>query len=404
MPATTNTAMSMSRPDAPQASTLLLLFAIGNFVVGFGAFSAVGLLSPLSRDLALTPAAAGWVMTSYALAYAVGSPVFTALSGRFERRTVLAVSLLVLAAGLTLSALAPSAAWLYVGRVLTALGGGLFTPGSAALAVAMVTPAERGKALATVFAGVTAAQVIGVPAASFLAYTFGWHAVFTLCAVLALLAAALVWWRVPTGIPVQVVSLASLGGVLRDARLVLAVFFTATFLGAAWTLFTFLGPMIEQKLGFARNGVTLLLVIYGIGAFAGNMLGGRLTDKLGSSGVLVTLAAVQVGFLALLPVISWTPVLAAILLFVWAAFGWSFMVPQQARLVSLGPDRVPILLALNAACIYIGAALGSGLGGYAKTLAGAANANVALAIAGGLFGLVALFHILVSLRLSAPAR
>jgi DHA1 family inner membrane transport protein len=159
--------------------------------------------------------------------------------------------------------------------------------------------------------------------------------------------------------------------------------------------------MIEEKLGFGRDGVTALLVVYGIGAFAGNMMGGRLTDRVGPARTLVMLAAVQVVFLAALPVIPWTLWLAVPLLFAWALFGWSFMVPQQARLVALAPDRAPIVLALNAACIYIGAALGSGLGGQAKTLGGGGQGSLtALAVAGALFGALALAHILLSLKIA----
>lgn len=131
----------------------------------------VGMLNPMAEGLGLSVSEAGWVLTVYALAYAVGSPVVVALSGAWTRRFVLAFGLLAFCIASAISAFSPDASVLFAARILAALGAGLFTPVAASVAAIMSQPEQRGKSLAAVFFGLTLAQVISVPVGSFIAYT-----------------------------------------------------------------------------------------------------------------------------------------------------------------------------------------------------------------------------------------
>ena len=136
-----------------------------------GAFVVIGMLNPLADGLGLGISEAGWVMTVYALAYAVGSPIVVSLTGNWSRRFVLTLGLVLFGMAAVASALSLSAAPLYAARGLAALGAGLFTPVAAAVAATTSPPEQRGKSLAAVFFGLTLAQVLGIPAGSFIAYT-----------------------------------------------------------------------------------------------------------------------------------------------------------------------------------------------------------------------------------------
>ncbi len=103
---------------------LLILLSFGTLIVGFGAFGAIGVITPMSRDLALTPVGAGWIISAYALAYAIGSPLGSSLTGRMDRRSVLVAGMGLIAAGALLTAVASNAAVLYAGRVVLACGPG----------------------------------------------------------------------------------------------------------------------------------------------------------------------------------------------------------------------------------------------------------------------------------------
>jgi MFS transporter, DHA1 family, inner membrane transport protein len=341
----------------------LLVLAFANFVIGMGAFVVIGVLTPVAQAFQIDKPTAGWLLTIYALVYAVASPLLVSTSGAADRRRVMLIGMTVFAAGALLAVVAPSYPVLLLARALMAVGGGLVTPVAATVGVALVPPAERGRALATVFGGLTLAQVVGVPAGAWLGYALGWQAAFIVVLVLALLCVPALRAVVPRGVAVPPVSGATLLAVLATPRLVIAVMFTVLFIGGIYTVYTFLAPMLEQRLALQRNGVTAMLALFGLGAVAGNWLGGRLTDRIGPARTLAVLCGAQ---MALLPLVSgWVlPLVAsAALIALWSVAGWSFMVPQQARLAMLDPARVSVLFALNAAAIYVGATLGSALGG-----------------------------------------
>lgn len=375
---------------------LVPVLSAANFVIGMGAFLVIGALGPLARDLSMTAAEAGWVLTTYALAYALLSPVLVSATGRFGRRRVMAFGMFVFALGALASALAPGQGTLFAARALAAAGAGMTTPVAAAVAAGLAPPEERGRVLAMVFLGLTLAQVFGVPAGSFLAYTYGWRVAFGVVAVLAVLSAVLIWVRVPAGLSFQAVRLRDLASVLRNGPLMLAIGFTAVFLGAVYVPFTYLAPLLEEKMSLGRNGVTAALVVCGFGAVAGNLVGGWVADRVGAARTLIGLACLQV---AIMPLLSLLPIplpLAMALFFIWNACGYGFTAGQQMRLVGLAGAQAPVALALNAACIYVGAALGALVGGWVVWGAGLP----ALGVAGGACCLIAVTVILVSARLS----
>lgn len=376
--------------------TLLFLLAFANFVVGMGAFVVVGVLSPLADAFGIDKGTAGWVLTAYALVYAVASPVLVALSGALDRRTVLAAGFALFLAGAAGAALAPSFALLLVARAVMAVGAGLITPVAASIGVALVEPQARGRALATVFGGLTLSQVLGVPVGAWAGYAYGWHAAFFGVVGLSVLALAAVLWAVPRGLKVPLTSLATLGAVLVRPRLVAAVGFTVLFIAGLYNLYTYLGPFLEGRLGLGRDGITAMLALFGLGAVLGNVMGGMLTDRIGPGRTLVGLCAAQI---VLMPVLTLVPlglVATAALVAVWSLCAWSFMVPQQARLAALDPASTPVLFALNAAAIYIGGSLGALSGGAILAAQGIAPL--------GLGGAVLVILALTSLWLVARLR
>ncbi len=346
----------------PDAAFALYTLGAGNFVVGVGAFVVIGILSPVMQDLSLSKSGAGLLLTTYSLAYALASPFVVALTGRFDRRDVMVAGLVLFLAGTLASALAGSYDLLLAARILTAAGGALFTPVASSAGVGLVSPVERARALGIVFGGLTLAQVAGVPLGSYLGYALGWHAAFWVVAVVGLVILPALLRLVPRGIKVPSPSPAALFTVLGKGRLMLAVAFTALFCAALYVVYTFLGPMLEARFGLGANGVTIFLVVFGIGAVAGNALGAVLVGRMGPDRSLIVLALTQI---VLMPALMSTPVgvpLALALTLVWSLCAWSFMVPQQARLVELGPQFQGLLLALNASAIYLGASLGATIG------------------------------------------
>ncbi|MGB0496899.1 MAG: MFS transporter [Rubricella sp.] len=375
---------------------LIPLLSAANFVIGMGVFVAVGLLNPIAAAYGLSPAEAGWVMTIFALAYAVGSPLAIALTGAWPRARVLTLGMALFAAGAILCAVAPDYGTLLIARVVMAFGAGMFTPVTAGVAAATAAPERQGKALAAVFAGLTIAQVAGVPAGSWIGYTFGWQTAFIITGGLAALAAVAVFLRVPGDLPFRAAGLATLGRVLATPRLMLVILFTASFLGAIYIVYTYMAPLLSEGMGYGRDGITAALVLFGLGAVLGNIMGGFLSDRIGAGRTLAILCVAQA---ILMPAFSFLPMpgwALWLLVLLWAVFGWSFVAAQQIRVVRAGGEAANVALALNAASIYVGAALGGAIGGFVIAQGG-------LGATGWVAGLAALFalaHLALSERLS----
>lgn len=380
--------------------TLIAVLSASNFLIGVGVFQIIGMVEPVSGDLAVSPTQVASLMTVYALSYAVLSPILVSITGTMGRRRVMAIGLGIFASAALLSALAPNMAWLNAGRVVAAMGAGIFTPVATATAGALYPPEQRARVLSAVFFGTAVAQVLGVPAGSWIAYTFGWRWSFWLVVALAVPCITLIWTRVPAGLHFQPVSLRDLSKVLRDLRMLFAILFTSSFLGAIYILFTFIAPLLSTQMGYGRDGVTSVLLVAGAGAILGNITGGLLADRFGWRIAISFSCVMQI---VMLPFFSFLPIPDAALMalmFAWSAAGWTFIAGQQMRLINLAGAQAPVVLALNAAGVYIGAALGSGLGALAIKLFGIGS----LGIAAGLLAVFALIHITLSAALPPQAR
>ncbi|QIE57491.1 MFS transporter [Pikeienuella piscinae] len=352
-----------SPTDDPKRGALLIpVLSAANFTIGVGAFMVIGVLGPIAGDLSMTEAEAGLIITVYAVAYMIGSPLLVASTGGFGRRNLLAGALVVFAAAAVLMALAESAAALLAGRALAAIAAGVVSPVVAATAAASATPETRGRVLAAAFFGLTLSQVVGVPMGVWVGYTYGWRVDFWAIAALSLLAAVAIRRFVPKDIAADPGRLADLGAALADWRAMLAISFTTIFVGAAYLFYTFVAPVLEAGMGMGRDGVSLFLLVCGFGAVAGNLMAGRLADRIGPARTLGLLCLVVIAVLpvfSMLPTPAWALYLAA---FVWSAFGWGFFAVQQMRLFARAPQQGGVILSLNAAALYLGMSLGSALG------------------------------------------
>jgi len=235
-----------------------------------------------------------------------------------------------------------------------------------------------------------------VPLGAWMAYRFGWHAPFFLVAALAALCAVVLIRTIPRDIHVPAGSVSTILSALANLRLMVAVTFTATLMCSVYIVFTFFGPIIEASTGAEAGLLPLYFMLFGIGAVGGNYIGGYLSDRFGPLKTLVLVCLAHMAMLPLFAVMPWNPWLLALIVTLWSSFAWCFMPPQQSRLVSIAPAAPALALALNAAMIYAGIAVGSAIGARLLDWKGLAI----LGIAGGISAGVALVHLLVPYRLA----
>lgn len=359
------------------------LLAAGAFAVGTSAYVVSGVLPAVSAELDVSVTAAGQLTTAFALAYAVSAPLLATITARWERRRLLLAALLVAALGNAISAVATTYPLLLSGRIVAALGAAAYTPAATLFATALRPPAERGRAVATVFGGLTLALALGVPIGSLLAGNIGYRSVFALVAVVSIVTAVAVRMQLPLMAGSPAVPLRERFAVAADRRVLTVLAITVFGVVATMSVYIYVVPLLTATTGLAGSTIGGLLLAYGLGAIVGNTWGGRATDRFGSIPTLVATLAGFVIMIATLPLTATTAVGAAVALFVWSVFTWSFNPPVQNLLLELAPTG-GLVLSLNASAIYLGMGLAGVLGGAVIGTVGV----LALPEVGAVLGLV----------------
>lgn len=369
--------------EAPSLSTgippAVYWLALGAFAIGTEGFMISPLLPGLAADFGVSIQSAGQLVTAFALAYGVSSPILTALTGGLNRRALLLGGIAVFAVANLLAACAPGFWGLMGARILLALSAGVFVPGANALAGAVVAPERRGRAIAVVNGGITVAIALGVPLGGLVGHHLGWRMTFVGVAVLAGIATAGVLFGVPRdigrGLPVATLS-QRVAVAARPAVLV-TLLSTALWATGAYTVYTYLSPLLTSATGLSGAAVSGVLFLWGVSAAIGVVSGGLLSDRLGPLKVIIpaitlmakAFVALSISQAFLSPRAAVLPVLAAIV--IWGLAHWAFYPAQQARLIDIaGVSVAPIVLSLNASFMYIGFSLGAALGGAVLARAG----------------------------------
>ncbi|KAB1144764.1 MFS transporter [Streptomyces luteolifulvus] len=361
---------------------VLPLLAVGAFAIGTDTFVVAGVLPEVATDLRVSPADAGWISTLFALTYAVFAPVLGALTGAWERRVVLVVSLTGFAVGNAASALAPGLGSLLAARVLTAACAALYVPAASASAGALSAPEQRGRALAVVLGGLSAATVAGVPFGTWVAADLGWRSTFWLLSALGLLCAAAVALGLPQVRLPAAPGLAARLAPVRDPRVLLTVGTTLLFMTGGYLALTYIGLILDPVTDGDGSDLALLLLAFGVTAIAGTVLGGRATDRYGASPVLAVSVAGLAAVLVTLPLTRSTAMGAVVAMALWGLAAMATQPPQQHRLFGIAPTSGPLLLSLNSSATFLGISLGGFLGGQVVRTGGT-HAPDTLGVAGG---------------------
>jgi len=346
----------------------LLCLALGAFAIGTESYSLAGLLPMVSHDLAVTVAVAGQLITAFALAYAVGSPLLAVATAGVDRRKVLLSAITAFGLFNVLAAFAQSYSMLFAARIGMALSAGTFMPAASAYAVAVSHADHRARALSIIYSGLTFATVIGVPVGVLVGARYGWRSVFLGAAGLSLVAFVGIAFQLKR-VPLH--ASATLGERLAIARrpdVLNALAITVLALTGAFTVYTYLAPFLAETTHLTGNAVALVLFLFGVGSTIGNLAAGRAADRFGPDRVmsvilssLVLLFTVLSLAAVLLPASSARWVIIP-LIGLWGFVGFSFPATQQARLAAMAPRLVPITISLNASAIYFGISLGAVLG------------------------------------------
>jgi predicted MFS family arabinose efflux permease len=363
----------------------VLVLALGTFTVITGNYVFIGVLGGLASDLQVSVGLAGQLVTVFAVTNAVGAPVLVSLTGRFERRRLLLGAMVVYAAASAAAFVLPTFGLLAASRVVAAAAAAVFTPVAAAVATTFVPPEKAGAALAIVNSGLTFAFVAGIPLGTVVGGGFGWRATFLFAAVLVLVVALVTVVALPRIGRLETTELRSLA-VVRRPGIALDVSLTALGFTAIFVAQAYIGPVLAGMTGFDEAGIGALQVVLGVAGLAGVVAGGVGADQVDSGLVLgtifVALALGLVPFSLFAGAGGGTVAVAgAVAAMVFGGAGLFALVPvQQSRLVRRAPERRDVVLALNAAALFLGQALGAAIGGLVTTVGSLADLGYAGAL------------------------
>ncbi|MFC8290753.1 MFS transporter [Streptomyces sp. NPDC057242] len=367
----------------------LLALAVSAFGIGTTEFVMMGLLPQVAEDLGTSVPTAGHLVSAYAIGVVVGAPLLTALGSRVPRKRMLLLLMALFTVGNLASALAPGFGWLVAGRVLAGLPHGAFFGLGAVVAARLVREGRQARAVATMFLGLTVANILGVPAATLLGQHLGWRATFLVVSAIGLLAMAALARLVP---PIPADGHRSLGREVRalGRPQVLLGLLTAVFgFAGVFAVYAYLASMTTEVMGFGDSTVTLVLALFGLGMTGGALAAGPLTDRAlrptlyGSLGALV-LALVAFRFTVHVP---W---LALVTVVVLGAVGFMTTTPLQMLVMNKAKDAPTLASASNHSAFNLanaggawagGAAVATGWGWTSPALVGAGLTAVGLAVA-----------------------
>jgi DHA1 family inner membrane transport protein len=342
----------------------LLALAISAFAIGTTEFVIMGLLPDVAATFDVSISRAGLLISGYALGIVVGAPLLTAAATWLPRKRVLLLMMVLFIAGNVISALAPTYGALLAGRVVAAVAHGAFFGIGAVVAAGLVAPHRRASAIALMFTGLTAANVLGVPMGTLLGQSFGWRSTFWVVSGLGVISLVGILALVPSAPAGPRHSLRRELAAFGDRQVWLALATTALGFGGVFASFTYISPMMTDVAGFPESAMTWLLVLFGLGLIAGNLVGGRLADRALMPSLYGMLAALTLTLVAFAFTAHSRPG-SVITIFVLGFAGFAAVPALQSRVLQKTGSAPTLASAGNIAAFNLGNAIGVWFAGLA---------------------------------------
>ncbi|HEY1529650.1 MAG TPA: MFS transporter [Galbitalea sp.] len=361
---------SVEQSYAPRLYSRLGVLAVGLFITGTNGFLIAGLLPSIAKTLGVDASDVSYSITFYAVVVAVASPVVSILLPRVSRTGLMAVGLVLIMVGTVIAAAAPTLLVFTLGRILAAFGGAALVPPATATAAILASPEWRGRAIAFVAVGFTAAVAFGAPLGTAIASVGGWRLpLFFLAGLAGLTAIAVAVFvrHIPLGEPA---SARRRFGILRDPRILLVLITTLLAVDGFNIVYIFSSAVTAHATGGSTSLLALLLLIFGVFGIAGNSAAGPLTDRFGNRAVAIVVFLLLVVSLVIIAFVASNLVAVAIVFAIWGVSSNAVSLPVQHRLVEIDPATAGVSLSWFSTALYAGIAIAPPLGALAISVGG----------------------------------
>ena len=380
--------MSAATPLSPtkdRVPPVVMLLAAVIFAFGTSEFMIAGLLENIAGELHVSLSAAGLLVTGFAVGMTIGAPAMAIATLRLPIRTTMIGATAIFALAHVMGAMAPDYAILMTSRVIAAVACGAFWAVAAVHTARVAPPAVVARSLAALIGGLSLANVIGVPGGAWLGTLFGWRSAFWALAAISALAAVLLARAVkvkpePNKKPIGALLRAELKA-FRGPRLWISLSVTAAFQAAVFAAFSYFGPLLTQVSGVPSQWVPAVLMGFGVGAFLGVTIGGRLADRNLFGNMIGSLIALSLSLvlLALVASVAWAAIVAIVLV---GLSGFSIAGALNARVFQVAGAAPTLASSVNTSAFNVGNAVGPALG--AAVLAAGAPPTATVWVGAGL--------------------
>ncbi|POP47207.1 MFS transporter [Superficieibacter electus] len=375
----------------------LLALAIGAFGIGTTEFSPMGLLPTIARGVDVSIPTAGMLISAYAVGVMVGAPIMTLLLSHRARRHALVFLMAIFTLGNVLSALSPDYTTLLLSRIVTSLNHGAFFGLGSVVAASLVAKHKQASAVATMFMGLTIANIGGVPAATWLGEAIGWRMSFFATAGLGVIAMLSLWFSLPKGSAGVRPNVRQELSVLMRPQVLSALLTTVLGAGAMFTLYTYIAPVLHSLASATPLFITAMLVLVGVGFSIGNYLGGKFADRSVNAtlkGFLLLLMAIMLA----IPLLARNEAGAALSMLIWGTATFAIVPPLQMRVMRVASEAPGLSSSVNIGAFNLGNALGAMAG--AAVISGGLGYSF-VPVMGAIIAGLALLLVIVCARRSA---
>jgi DHA1 family inner membrane transport protein len=365
-----NRMTTVEQSYAPRLYPRLAILAVGLFIVGTNGFMIAGLLPEIAHTLHVRASDVSYSITYYAIVVAVASPLVSILLARMSRTTLMSLGLVLVLLGTLVAAAAPTLLVFTLGRVIAAFGGAALVPPATATAAILAAPERRGRAIAFVGVGFTAAVAFGAPLGTAIAGIGGWRVpLFGLAALagLSAIAVALFVRNIPLGDPI---SARRRFAVLQDPRILLALITTLFVVSGFNIVYIFSSAVTATVTAGSPSLLAVLLLVFGVAGIGGNTAAGPLTDRFGNRRVAAGVFALLIVSLVAIVFVSNSFLATAIVFAIWGVSSNAVSLPVQHRLVQIDPASAGVAISWFSTALYAGIAIAPPLGALALGLGG----------------------------------
>lgn len=343
----------------------IYLLALICFTVSTSEFVIIGVLDKIAASAHISISAAGQLITVFAIAGAIGTPIAIMAMAKMDRCKVLMLSLSLVVLGSVMILVSPDFALLLFSRIVLAIGTGVFNVTCLTVASKLVAPERQAGAIATLTTGFSAALIIGLPIGRVVTAAFGWKAIFWGTGIFSLIAIFMVALTIPATKDEVAVPLSKQLALLNNSEIIIALAITFFWITGYAVLYSYITPFLTAITPMSERVISMALFAFGFATLIGSKLGGFLGDRIGVSLSLVGSMVVHVIALVLLSTIAGSTFVTIPLLILWAISAWTTGPIQQYNILSLAPESSGVLLSLNNSILQFGFAAGAGIGGIA---------------------------------------